>query len=157
MKEYKNGEIEFKYKENLDEQDFIKLVKSYVEIFNNGLDGDLDEIEGLHKNPLLAERAFNMNLGNLCIENFDVELHTKLFNNGIYNFLKEDIINVKEAYNLAKEICKRVDSVDELIYQFLNKIINLIPSEVDVEKLKETWENVSKEYSKITTGEENKQ
>lgn len=157
MKEYKNGEIEFKYKENLDEQDFIKLVKSYVEIFNNGLDGDLDEIEGLHKNPLLAERAFNMNLGNLCIENFDVELHTKLFNNGIYNFLREDIINVKEAYNLAKEICKRVDSVDELIYQFLNKIINLIPSKVDVEKLKETWGNVSKEYSKITTGEENKQ
>lgn len=157
MKEYKNGEIEFKYKENLDEQDFIKLVKSYVEIFNNGLDGDLDKIEGLHKNPLLAERAFNMNLGNLCIENFDVELHTKLFNNGIYNFLKEDIINVKEAHNLAKEICQRVDSVDELVYQFLNKIINLIPSEVDVEKLKETWKNVSTEYSKITTGEENKQ
>lgn len=151
MKEYKNGEIEFKYKENLDEQDFIKLVKSYVEIFNNGLDGDLDEIEGLHKNPLLAERAFNMNLGNLCIENFDVELHTKLFNNGIYNFLKEDIINVKEAHNLAKEICQRVDSVDELVYQFLNKIIDLIPSELDIKKLQDSWGKVSSEYAKITS------
>lgn len=151
MKEYKNGEIEFKYKENLDEQDFIKLVKSYVEIFNNGLDGDLDEIEGLHKNPLLAERAFNMNLGNLCIENFDVELHTKLFNNGIYNFLKEDIINVKEAHDLAKEICQRVDSVDELVYQFLNKIIDLIPSELDIKKLQDSWGKVSSEYAQITS------
>lgn len=151
MKEYKNGEIEFKYKENLDEQDFIKLVKSYVEIFNNGLDGDLDEIEGLHKNPLLAERAFNMNLGNLCIENFDVELHTKLFNNGIYNFLKEDIINVKEAHDLAKEICQRVDSVDELVYQFLDKIIDLIPSELDIKKLQDSWGKVSSEYAQITS------
>ena len=95
-----------------------------------------------------------MNLGNLCIENFNAELHTKIFNKGIYNFLREDIINAKEAYKLAREVCEKIDSVDELIYQFLNQIINLIPSKVDIEKLKETWKNVSEEYSKITTGVE---
>ena len=62
--------------------------------------------------------------------------------------------DVKEAYKLAREVCEKIDSVDELIYQFLNQIINLIPSKVDIEKLKETWKNVSEEYSKITTGEE---
>lgn len=154
MKEYNKDGIKFNYKESLTEEDFITLIKSYIEIFNNGLDGEIDNIVGLHKNPILAERSFNMNLGNLCIENFDAELHTKIFNKGIYNFLREDIINVKEAYKLAREVCEKIDSVDELIYQFLNQIINLIPSKVDIEKLKETWKNVSEEYSKITTGEE---
>jgi hypothetical protein len=151
MKEYNKDGIKFNYKKNLTEEDFITLIKSYIEIFNNGLDGEIDNIVGLHKNPILAERSFNMNLGNLCIENFDAELHTKLFNNGIYNFLKEDIINVKEAHNLAKEICQRVDSVDELVYQFLNKIIDLIPSELDIKKLQDSWGKVSSEYAKITS------
>lgn len=149
MKEYNNDGIKFNYKESLEEPDFITLVQSYIEIYNNGLDGETDNIEGLHKNPILAERSFNMNLGNLCIENFDAELHTKIFNKGIYNFLREDIKNVKEAYNLAKETCKRVDSVDELVYQFLNKISNLIPSEVDLKKLEEAWTKVYSEYENI--------
>ena len=83
MKEYNKDGIKFNYKENLTEEDFITLIKSYIEIFNNGLDGEIDNIVGLHKNPILAERSFNMNLGNLCIENFDAELHTKIFNKGI--------------------------------------------------------------------------
>lgn len=152
MKEYKENGLEFKYKECLGEQDFITLVKSYIEIYNNGLDGELDMIEGLHKNPILAERAFNMNLGNLCIENFDADLHTKIFNQGVYSFLKESIFNAKEAYNLAKEICRRVDSVDELVYQFLNKISNLIPSEVDLKKVEEAWTKVYSEYENIAIG-----
>ena len=92
MKEYNKDGIKFNYKESLTEEDFITLIKSYIEIFNNGLDGEIDNIVGLHKNPILADRSFNMNLGNLCIENFDAELHTKIFNKGIYNFLREDII-----------------------------------------------------------------
>ena len=151
MKEYNKDGIKFNYKENLTEEDFITLIKSYIEIFNNGLDGEIDNIVGLHKNPILAERSFNMNLGNLCIENFNAELHTKIFNKGIYNFLREDIINAKEAYKLAREVCQRVDSVDELVYQFLNKIIDLIPSELDIKKLQDSWGKVSSEYAKITS------
>ena len=151
MKEYNKDGIKFNYKESLTEEDFITLIKSYIEIFNNGLDGEIDNIVGLHKNPILAERSFNMNLGNLCIENFNAELHTKIFNKGIYNFLREDIINAKEAYKLAREVCQRVDSVDELVYQFLNKIIDLIPSELDIKKLQDSWGKVSSEYAKITS------
>ena len=151
MKEYNKDGIKFNYKESLTEEDFITLIKSYIEIFNNGLDGEIDNIVGLHKNPILAERSFNMNLGNLCIENFNAELHTKIFNKGIYNFLREDIINAKEAYKLAREVCEKIDSVDELIYQFLNQIINLIPSELDIKKLQDSWGKVSSEYAKITS------
>ena len=35
MKEYNKDGIKFNYKENLTEEDFITLIKSYIEIFNN--------------------------------------------------------------------------------------------------------------------------
>lgn len=150
MKEYNDKGIEFKYKEGLDESDFIALVESYINAYNNGIEGIKDEIEGLHKNPITAERVFNINLGNLCIENFSDELHEQVFKKGIYNFLRENIYNVKEAYNLAKEICKRVDSIDELAYNLFNKMIELIPSDIDIKELQDAWDKVSKEYKNIT-------
>lgn len=151
MKEYKDKGIEFKYKEGLNEEDFVSLITSYIEAYNNGFGEVKDETEGSHKNPITAERVFNINLGNLCIENFDDELHEQIFKKGIYNFLKENIYNAKEAYNLAKETCKRVDSVDELTYNLFNKIIELIPSNIDIKELQDTWEKVSNEYKNITT------
>lgn len=150
MKEYNKDGIKFNYKENLDEDDFITVIKAYLEVYNNGLDNSKDDIVGLHKNPILAERTFNMNLGNFCVENFNAELHEKIFNAGLYSFLREDIKNAKEAYNLAKEISKRVDSVDEVVYSFLNKITDLIPSDTNLNELMETWNKVSGEYKEIT-------
>lgn len=155
MKEYNKDGIKFNYKENLDETEFTTIIKAYLKVYNFGLDEKLDMIDGLHKNPILAERTFFINLGNLCIENFDLDLHKKLFEHGIYKFLIEDIINAKDAYYLAKEVSKRVDSADELIYSFLNKIIELIPDEGDINKLKETWDKVSDEYNNITKDENN--
>ena len=151
MKEYKDKGIEFKYKEGLEENDFVALVESYIDAYNNGIEGIEDKIEGLHKNPITAERVFNISLGNLCIEDFSDELHEQIFNKGIYNFLRENIYNAKEAYNLAKEVCKRVDSVDELAYNLFNKMIELIPSSIDIKELQDTWDKVSKEYKNITT------
>lgn len=150
MKEYNDKGIKFNYKEGLNESDFVALVESYINAYNNGIEGIKDEIEGLHKNPITAERVFNINLGNLCIENFSDELHEQIFEKGIYSFLRENIYNAKEAYNLAKEVCKRVDSVDELAYNLFNKMIELIPSDIDIKELQDAWDKVSKEYKNIT-------
>ena len=152
MKEYSKDGITFKYKGFLSEDDFMTIINTYISVYNNGLTGE-DNIEGFHKNPIMAEMSFNISIGNLCIENFDKELHQVLFENGIYNFLEEDIINLKKAHDLAKEICNQIDSSSEIIYQFLNKIINLIPSEIDVEKLQEAWQNAVGEYKQITEEE----
>ena len=115
MKEYNDKGIKFNYKEGLNESDFVALVESYINAYNNGIEGNKDEIEGLHKNPIIAERVFN----------------------------------AKEAYNLAKEVCKRVDSVDELAYSLFNKMIELIPSDIDIKELQDAWDKVSKEYKDI--------
>ena len=149
MKEYNDKGIKFNYKEGLNEGDFVALVESYINAYNNGIAGNKDEIEGLHKNPIIAERVFNINLGNLCIENFSNELHEQVFEKGIYTFLRENIYNAKEAYNLAKEVCKRVDSIDELAYSLFNKMIELIPSDIDIKELQDAWDKVSKEYKDI--------
>ena len=149
MKEYNDKGIKFNYKEGLNEGDFVALVESYINAYNNGIAGNKDEIEGLHKNPIIAERVFNINLGNLCIENFSNELHEQVFEKGIYSFLRENIYNAKEAYNLAKEVCKRVDSIDELAYRLFNKMIELIPSDIDIKELQDAWDKVSKEYKDI--------
>lgn len=147
MKEYNKDGIKFEYKSALNEDDFNTIINTYIDVYNNGLDYQ-DNIEGFHKNPIMAERAFNISIGNLCIKNYNKELHETLFDNGIYSFLKDDIINLKEAYSLAREICNKIDTPSELIYQFLNKVINLIPSEIDVEKLQKTWNDVIGEYNK---------
>lgn len=149
MKEYNDKGIKFNYKEGLNEGNFVALVESYINAYNNGIAGNKDEIEGLHKNPIIAERVFNINLGNLCIENFSNELHEQVFEKGIYSFLRENIYNAKEAYNLAKEVCKRVDSIDELAYSLFNKMIELIPSDIDIKELQDAWDKVSKEYKDI--------
>ena len=149
MKEYDDEGRKFNYKEGLNEGDFVALVEAYINAYNNGIAGNKDEIEGLHKNPIIAERVFNINLGNLCVENFEDNLHKQIFEKGIYNFLRENIYNAKEAYNLAKEVCKRVDSVDELAYNLFNKMIELIPSDIDVKELQDAWDKVSKEYKDI--------
>ena len=150
MKEYNKDGIKFNYKEYLDESDFTTIIKSYLKVYNDGLDENLDGIEGFHKNPIIAERTFYINIGSLCVENFNLELHNKLFENGIYKFLIENIINAKDAYNLAKEIAKKVDSVDELAYSFFNKIIKLIPSDTNIKDLMDTWNKVLVEYKEIT-------
>ena len=62
----------------------------------------------------------------------------------------ENVSNEKEAYNLAKEVCKRVDSIDELAYSLFNKMIELIPSDIDIKELQDAWDKVSKEYKNIT-------
>ena len=149
MKEYNDKGIKFNYKEGLNESDFVALVESYINAYNNGIEGIKDEIEGLHKNPITAERVFNIKLGKLCIENFRDELHEQIFEKGIYSFLRENIYNAKEAYNLAKEVCKRVDSIDELAYSLFNKMIELIPSDIDIKELQNAWDKVSKEYKDI--------
>lgn len=149
MKEYNDKGVKFNYKEGLDENDYLVLIASYINAYNDGFEDIRDDIKGLHKNPITAERVFNINLGNLCIENFNDELHEQIFKKGIYNFLRENIYNAKEAYNLAKEVCKKVDSVDELAYNLFNKIIELIPSTVDIEKLQDAWNTVSEEYKNI--------
>lgn len=149
MKEYNDKGIKFNYKEGLNEGDFVALVESYINAYNNGIAGNKDEIEGLHKNPIIAERIFNINLGNLCVENFEDNLHKQIFEKGIYSFLRENIYNAKEAYNLAKEVCKRVDSIDELAYSLFNKMIELIPSDIDIKELQDAWDKVSKEYKDI--------
>lgn len=153
MKEYNEDGITFKYKKSLNEDDFMTIINTYISVYNNGLTAK-DDIEGFHKNPIMAEMSFNISIGNLCIENFNKDLHQVLFENGVYNFLEEDIINLKKAHDLAKEICSQIDSSSEVIYQFLNKVIDLIPSEIDVKNLQETWKNVTGEYKQIT--EENK-
>lgn len=149
MKEYNDKGIKFNYKEGLNEGDFVALVESYINAYNNGIAGNKDEIEGLHKNPIIAERVFNINLGNLCVENFEDNLHKQIFEKGIYSFLRENIYNAKEAYNLAKEVCKKVDSIDELAYSLFNKMIELIPSDIDIKELQDAWDKVSKEYKDI--------
>lgn len=149
MKEYNKDGISFKYKGSLSEDDFMTIVNTYISVYNNGLDSS-DGIEGFHKNPIMAELSFNLSIGNLCIENFNKDLHKSLFENDVYDFLEDDIINLKKAHNLAQEICNKIDSPSELIYQFLNKIIDLIPSEINVKELQEAWQKVMGEYNTIT-------
>ena len=149
MKEYNDKGIKFNYKEGLNEGDFVALVESYINAYNNGFQEIKMKKKDYIKNPIIAERVFNINLGNLCVENFEDNLHKQIFEKGIYNFLRENIYNAKEAYNLAKEVCKRVDSVDELAYNLFNKMIELIPSDIDVKELQDAWDKVSKEYKDI--------
>ena len=154
MKEYNDRGVKFNYKEGLNENDYLVLIASYINAYNDGFEDIKDNIKGFHKNPIVAERMFNLTLGNLCIENFDDELHKNIFEKGVYSFLKDDIYNTKEAYDLAKEICKNIDTIGETIYGLVEKIKDLMPSEIDVNELKDAWDKVSQEYKKIVKDEE---
>ena len=92
MKEYNKDGIKFEYKSALDEDDFNTIINTYVDVYNNGLDYQ-DNIEGFHKNPIMAERAFNISIGNLCVKNYNKELHKTLFDNGISLSVVERVVD----------------------------------------------------------------
>ena len=102
-----------------------------------------------------SKGTFEEESSSSCSISFDISvLNTFVFafssvEKLLYTFLRENIYNAKEAYNLAKEVCKRVDSIDELAYSLFNKMIELIPSDIDIKELQDAWDKVSKEYKDI--------
>lgn len=149
MEEYNNNGINFKYKKALDEADFEKIIKVYLDAYQNGKEEFKDEIEGTHFNPIVAEFILNRAIGELCIENFDDELNDVLFENGIYEHLKHTITNLDRAIEIINETKKRIDSVDEIINKFLNKIITIIPEEKQIKKLSKELEKAFQGHDKI--------
>lgn len=149
MKEKDFDGIVIKYKDYLDEDEFNKIIKIYIKNLVDGIEDYNDELSLTRFNYVLADTIFDRTLGLYCIENFDEELHSKLFNAGAYDFLKDDIKNAKRAYILAKEIVRNSNTLEEIIRNALSDFIKKLPNDFDVEKMAQLWEKVSNEYKNI--------
>lgn len=149
MKEYKENGLEFKYKDYLTEIEFNKIIKIYIKHLVDGIKDMKDELLITNLNYILADVVFDRTLGLYCIEDYNEELHEKIFNAGLYDFLRRDIKNADRAYNLAKEIVKNSSSLEEGIREFLKDVSGKLPENVNVEELTNLWSKVSGEYKNI--------
>jgi 5'-deoxynucleotidase YfbR-like HD superfamily hydrolase len=76
-------------------------------------------------------------------------LNAQLFNNGTYNFLKKNIVNAQLAYDIIYETKYKIDSLEEIVKEFLDKINKIVPENFNLEELKNEWNKVTKEHDEI--------
>ena len=149
MKEYKENGLEFKYKDYLTEDEFINIIKIYIQNLVDGVDDLKDNLSLTTLNYILADVVFDRTLGLYCVENLTEELHSKIFEHGVYDFLRQDIKNANRAYNLAQNIVKNSSSFEEIIRSFLQEFAASMPENINIEEMKSLWDKVSSEYKDI--------
>lgn len=144
MKEYNKDGIKFNYRGYLTEEEVKNIVRTYLSILTDTT-GDYNDMLGFTDlNILSAELAFDRIIGIICIENFTDELYEELFNHGVFDFLRVNIINADKAYILATEISQKADS-------FISIAKSLLPENINVEELMANWQKVSDGYKDIVS------
>lgn len=150
----------YEVKDYLDNSDFRAIIKDSIECFVKGQfinDKERlgDDIEGYIGNPACFYDEFCRALGALCIEDFNNDLHEKIFELGMYETLISEIKNARIAYNIANQNIDRYFTLSNTLSQVLNNIVNRIPDEGKLQELvkdlPENWNKVFEEYQSIIT------
>ena len=148
----------YKVKDFLTTSDFRALIKVTMEAFINGqmTTNDkyiIDGISGYMGNPGCAYDEFCRSLGNLCIEDFDNELHEKIFALGKYEDLMREIKNAMTAYGIVNSNLERYFTLSNSLNQFLTLLAQKFPDEKALDKMlkkiPKEWDKVFKEYQSI--------
>lgn len=148
----------YKVKDFLTTSDFRALIKVTMEAFINGqmTTNDkyiIDGISGYMGNPGCAYDEFCRSLGNLCIEDFDNELHEKIFSLGKYEDLMHEIKNAMAAYDIVNANLERYFTLSNSLNQFLTLLAQKLPDEKALDKMMKKipkeWDKVFKEYQSI--------
>lgn len=148
----------YKVKDFLTTSDFRALIKVTMEAFINGqmTTNDkylVDGISGYMGNPGCAYDEFCRSLGNLCIEDFDNELHEKIFSLGKYEDLMHEIKNAMTAYDIVNSNLERYFTLSNSLNQFLTLLAQKFPDEKALDKMlkkiPKEWNKVFKEYQSI--------
>lgn len=148
----KNG-CEFNYKNFLTEIEFETIIKEYLEILTSTDDDYRDNLGFTDLNLITSELIFDRCLGIACIENFDEDLHQKLFSSGVYDHLKQDIANAERAYNLAREIASKMDSISTV----LNSLTKQMPTNLDISALSDELNQATNQYKEIVSNDTNQE
>lgn len=150
----KNMEV----KDYLTMSDVRTLVQISLDAFINGepTNSDkviIDDIRGYMGNPGCFIDAFFRSLGALCIENFDDDLHNKIFEEGKYEEMLKSIKNAQLAYDMAQKNIEYYFSFGNTLNQFLSLVADKLPKGKDLDKiltkLPKEWNKVFSEYQSI--------
>lgn len=145
--------LEFNYKNFLNENNFRLLINEYINALMSTEELYRDNLEFTDLNYITADTVFDRVLGILCVEDFDEDLHNKLFESGAYDFLKENVRNANRAYKLAKEIASKVDSLSTV----LNSFAKQMPTNLDIKNLNDELNDVANKYKEIVSNDTNQE
>jgi len=146
MKIYEKDSIKFEYKEFLNEAEYTALIKNCLEAYVLGLDSNEGRLEdgiiNFRFNPISMERYFYRALCTICIDKLDDKLFDTIFQNGIHEELKDEIINANSAYFLIKDIANKMSALENILDINIQKIIDKIPNS-------DFLKNLPEEFNKI--------
>lgn len=131
------------------------ILGEVLKIYNQ--EGDID---GYSYSPLAMITNFYALLFSICIEGYDIdniEDYNKYYNIGIHYELLRVVTNADEAYHLMMSLSKQMVSVESVLDNNLNKLVNFIMEKIPdaktmtklVNKLPKEWQKVIDEHNEI--------
>lgn len=151
----KDTEIILK-KDYLTNSEVNYIVATVLKLYKKG--GDID---GYSFSPLTTITNFYSLLFEVCIEGYNpdnIEEYNKYYNLGVQYELLKSVTNADEAYHLVMSISKDMTSLESIVNDGINKLLNIVTEKVPdakvmskmVNKLPKEWKKVVEDYNNIT-------
>lgn len=131
---------EFEIKTYLTEEEKIFILDKSIEAYEIGgmLDNDeraLDNIHGFDKNPISKNITFNITCLNAVSEELAKLDYQTLLEEDVFRKISNSVEDVKELKDMLENIIDKKYSLEFIIGQFLEKIVDKIPTTKQLQSL----------------------
>lgn len=159
MRELKlSDESIIKYKESLNEAEYITLIEVAMDAYQYGIGDNFDNLNFMNYNPIKAEQAFNRTLLSICIADYNSDDYDKYFTDGVHTALRLEVKNASDAWYMIESLIHSSLDVSVVVDNFLGKVLdvleNKLPNGEDMikvlKKLPKEWTKVFNEFQEIT-------